>query len=62
MKETTLKDKIIDFLFTPYYKVRYFFAKQWLDSNFGESEYWGDEILELLSYKKHHTCIAKEKE
>lgn len=32
--------------------IEYYFAKRWLDKNFGEDDYWGDTIGELLS-KKH---------
>lgn len=27
--------------------VEYYFAKKWLDKNFGERDYWGDYIAEL---------------
>lgn len=25
-------------------KIEYYFAKRWLDKNFGENDYWGDYI------------------
>ncbi len=28
--------------------IEYFFAKRWLDKNFGVREYWGDDIYRLL--------------
>ena len=28
-------------------RVEYFFAKRWLDNNFGEQEYWGERIEDL---------------
>jgi hypothetical protein len=33
-----------------YEKMTYFFAKRWLDKTFGEREYWGSFIGELIFY------------
>ena len=53
MKKSTLLDRIFDFFWNDRIRaVRYFFAKQWLDGNFGEQEYWGDYISELIEFKK----------
>ena len=53
MGELTLFEKIERFLMQPYYSLEYFFAKKWLDRNFGEREYWGSDILEMLSNQKN---------
>ena len=45
MKAYTLLDRIKDFIW--YDRIRaieYYFAKKWLDKNFGEQEYWGEVI------------------
>lgn len=48
MKAYTIFDTIKDFLFSPIYKIEYWFAKRWLDKNFGKQEYWGDYLMEKL--------------
>jgi hypothetical protein len=54
MKEYTKIDQIKDILKRPYQKLEYFFAKRWLDRNFGKREYWGQEIMDLLIFKQEH--------
>lgn len=53
MKEYTTLDRIKDFLLAPYRSMEYFFAKRWLDSNFGKREFWGDFLSELI-YKEDY--------
>ncbi len=48
MKQQTMWDKIKEPFLVIYFKIEYYFAKRWLDSNFGEKEYWGDYLLEHL--------------
>lgn len=31
-----------------YDKMTYFFAKRWLDENFGKREYWGEYISDMM--------------
>lgn len=52
MGELTLLEKLERFLMKPYYSIEYYFAKKWLDRNFGEREFWGSDIMELLSNNK----------
>lgn len=48
MKAYTLWDRIVDFIwFDRINSIEYYFAKRWLDKNFGKREYWGDYIMEL---------------
>lgn len=49
MKETTFIDRIIDWILWPYYEVQYYFAMSWLNTTFGEHDYWGDKIMELIA-------------
>ncbi len=43
------KESITDKIKAIYYdQICYFFAKQWLNKNFGKKEYWGSEIEDLL--------------
>lgn len=50
MREPTIIDRLFIY---PYNKIlehiEYFFAKRWLDKNFGEQEYWGDFLMEHLN-------------
>ena len=54
MGTPTLWDKIKEPFIKIYYKIEYYFAKKWLDSNFGEVEYWGDYLFNKLEgYKEN---------
>ena len=33
----------------------YYFAKKWLNRTFGEQEYWGEFILELINNEKEES-------
>lgn len=47
MKPYTMLDKIIDFIWRDRINsIEYYFAKKWLNKNFGEYEFWGDTISE----------------
>ncbi len=48
MDEPTFLDKIKKPFKNLYYKIEYYFAKKWLDNNFGEVEYWGSYLYEKL--------------
>lgn len=49
MKEYTKLDKLKDFLwYTPIGKIEYYFAKRWLDKNFGVQEFWGDYLMSKI--------------
>lgn len=49
MKEETILDKILDFIWLKRVRaIEYYFAKKWLDKNFGEQEYWGDYLAEKI--------------
>lgn len=49
MKEYTTWDKVVDFIWRDRIrKIEYYFAKRWLDKNFGEQEYWGEYLMEKL--------------
>lgn len=41
-----------------YGKMEYYFAKRWLDKNFGEQEYWGDYLSEKLPKKGNNVAQA----
>lgn len=64
MKAYTFFDRVKDFIW--YDRVRdiqYFFAKKWLDKNFGKHEYWGDVISDWRSgyerYEDFKICCKK---
>lgn len=45
MKEYTKLDRFLDFIWRDRVRnIEYFFAKRWLDKNFGRHEYWGEVI------------------
>ena len=49
MQKETLLDKIIEATIgRTIGRLEYYFAKRWLDKNFGKREYWGDYITELI--------------
>jgi hypothetical protein len=55
MKEYTTRDRILDFVWRDWInKIEYYFAKKWLDRNFGENEYWGEVISEWYSGYKNY--------
>lgn len=56
MKPYTRLDQIVDIIKAPYFKVEYFFAKKWLDSNFGKREYWGNYIGTLKQLNNELPC------
>lgn len=44
MGKETFWDKIVGV----YYHIEWYFARRWLDRNFGKQEYWGDYLTEKL--------------
>ena len=52
MKEYTMLDRIKDVIRRPYQKIKFYFAKKWLDENFGHEDYWGEKISELFRAQK----------
>ena len=49
MKEYTFWDRFLDFIWRDRVNsLEYFFAKRWLDKNFGEQKYWGEYISDLI--------------
>lgn len=58
MREPTFFDKIKEPFKNIYLKIEYFFAKRWLDSNFGEVKYWGDYLYEKLEGCKENRELA----
>ena len=49
MEKETFWSKTLDFIW--WNRIRaaeYYFAKRWLDRNFGVQEYWGDYLMEKL--------------
>ena len=56
MGKETLKIKLRRWFFQP---IEYYFAKKWLDQNFGEREYWGEYIAELQFNQRQNDVINK---
>lgn len=53
MGPETILDRILDFIWRKRINsIEYYFAKRWLDKCFGEQEYWGDYISEMLRKTK----------
>ena len=49
MKAYTFWDRIKDVLWRDRINaIEYYFAKRWLDRNFGKQEFWGDYLFEKL--------------
>ena len=48
MTNQTLWNKIIEPFRNAFLGVEYYFAKRWLDRNFGKQDYWGEYISDLL--------------
>lgn len=48
MKEYTKWDAIKDFFMAPWNSLEYWFAKRWLDKNFGKQEFWGDFLADKI--------------
>ena len=61
MKEYSLLDEIKDKLWSNHVRaIEYYFAKRWLDKNFGEQEYWGDYLYEKLYPTKNGDIVEGE--
>jgi hypothetical protein len=61
MGEPTFWEKITLPFERVLYKIEYFFAKRWLDNNFGEVDYWGDYLYEKLKgYNPDRNSEAKD--
>ena len=59
MESYTLKHKIQDVFLYPLKKLEWYFAKRWLDKNFGKQEYWGQYIMELILLEQRVMIIGK---
>jgi len=52
MKNYNLIEKFLE-IFTGFFdKIEFYFAKRWLNKHFGNQEYWGDYISELIHKAK----------
>lgn len=56
-EQLTIINRITVFFADKIYDIEYFFAKRWLDKTFGEQEYWGDYISELI--QRHDSPKAR---
>jgi len=60
MKAYTNWDRFLDFIYRDRLnKFRYSIAKKWLDNNFGEHKYWGEEISKWKSTYESLTISRK---